>query len=207
MPTRERPRRWNPHPAQGFEQRPPQLASARVGGSARHLHPRPFSRPRLQLLKILVLHILHVLAASLTLGLCLGLAFVVVPRSRRLGDAAATRAALASVLKVVDPALIALLGVLVMTGAYQVTGLKQDLGFEYFTSFAQHFASKLGLAFLVVMAGTWLSMGIGHRLVREEGYGEPPEAARINSLAARLRGAAITVALLLLATITFSLRH
>ncbi len=154
-----------------------------------------------------MLRVLHVTATGLTLGVSLGIAFVLVPRSRRRGDAGAVRSALTSVLRLVDPLLIALLGILVMTGAYGVTGLKQMLGADYFEVVQRYLALKLGLAFLVVMTGTWLAMGIGHRLVRAEGWGDPPDARQIASMATRLQTAALLLAVLLITTIVISLRR
>ncbi len=154
-----------------------------------------------------MLRVLHVTATGLTLGVSLGIAFLLVPRSRRLGDAGAMRSALTSVLRVVDPLLIGLLGVLVMTGAYSVTGLKQTLGADFFEVVQRYLALKLGLAFLVVMTGTWLAMGLGHRLVRAEGWGDPPDARAIGSMTTRLQAAALLLAALLVTTIVVSLRR
>jgi hypothetical protein len=150
----------------------------------------PFGYP------IRVLFWLHLLATGAFLGTTAGLALFTVPRARRTADPGARRSLLARTLRVYDPLAIGLLGVMVMTGAWSITGYKQALGTTYFTTFGAHLAWKLGFAFLVVMCGTYLAFGLGHRLVRQEEWGEAVEDARLASMINRLAGTAwLTVAL------------
>jgi uncharacterized membrane protein len=142
----------------------------------------------------------HLLATGLFLGSTAGIALFTVPRAARLSGAVERRAYLVRTFRVYDPLAIALLGIMVMTGAWSVTGFKQSLGADYGT-FAAHLAWKLALAFLVVMSGTWVTFGIGHRLVRQEEWDEPIDEARMNGVLGRLRGAAWTTVLLTIATI------
>jgi hypothetical protein len=45
------------------------------------------------------------------------------------------------------------------------------------------------------MSGTYLAMGLGHRIVRQEDWGEEIDEARLQGLTSRLYGAAwITIA-------------
>ena len=74
----------------------------------------------------------HLLATGLYLGTTAGLALFTVPQARRTADGTARRAALARSLRIYDPLAIALLGVMVMTGAWSITELKQTLGTNYF---------------------------------------------------------------------------
>lgn len=148
----------------------------------------------------------HVLAGGLVVGTALGLPLVVIPAARAHADPAARRAAAARVLRVLDPLLIGLLGIIVMTGAFAVTDMKQRLGAEYFGSFGNHLAVKLGFAFLAVMCGTWVSLGTGHRLVREEDWGEPPDPRRLDGSLRRLGMAAWATAITTVCALVVALR-
>jgi uncharacterized membrane protein len=150
---------------------------------------------------------LHLLATGLYLGTTLGLALFIVPQARRASDAAASRALLARSLRFYDPLAIALLGVMVMTGAWSVTDYKQTLGTSYFADFGAHLVWKLGLAFLVVMAGTYIAFGLGHRLVREDEWGEVVDERKLRSMAARLSGSAWICVALTIATVVVAMRR
>lgn len=150
---------------------------------------------------------LHLLATGLYLGTTLGLALFIVPQARRTPDASACRALLARSLRLYDPLAIALLGVMVMTGAWSVTDYKQTLGTSYFADFGAHLVWKLGLAFLVVMAGTYIAFGLGHRLVREDEWGEAVDERKLRSMAARLSGSAWLCVALTIATVVVAMRR
>ena len=149
---------------------------------------------------------LHLIATGLFMGATAGIPLFAVPGARRAAGAEPRRARLVRALRVYDPLAIALLGVMVMTGAWSVTGYKESLGESYFASFGVHLAWKLSAAFLTVMAGTYLTFGIGHRLVRSADLGEPADERRMASLMARLSGAAWTTILLTGVTIAIALR-
>lgn len=148
---------------------------------------------------------IHLLATGAFLGATLGLALFTVRHARDASDPRRRRARLAWVLKIYDPFAIALLGMMVMTGAWSITNLKAEMGGAYFASVGAFFATKLTLAFFVVMSGTWVSMGIGHRVVREEQWGEDVDERVLNGRLRRLSGAAWTTVLLTLVTIWISL--
>ena len=148
----------------------------------------------------------HLLATGLYLGTTAGLALFAVPRARRATDGAAWRTTLARSLRIYDPLAIALLGVMVMTGAWSITELKQTLGTSYFADFGAHLVWKLGLAFLVVMSGTYIAFGLGHRLVREEEWGEDVDERKLRSMTSRLAGAAWFTVGLTVATIVVAMR-
>lgn len=144
---------------------------------------------------------IHLIATGLYLGSTLGIALFTVPRARRIENLAAKRKAVARVMRLYDPAAIALLGVMVMTGAWSVTGYKAALGEQYYSTFGSGLAWKLGFAFLVVMSGTYVCFGLGHRLVRQDEWDEPLEEARMRSMLGRLSGAAWFTVLMTLATV------
>lgn len=149
----------------------------------------------------------HLLATGLYLGATAGLALFTVPQARRTADAAARRTVLARSLRIYDPLAIAVLGVMVMTGAWSITEYKQTLGTNYFADFGEHLVWKLGLAFLVVMSGTYIAFGLGHRLVRQDEWGEEVDEAKLRGMTSRLAGAAWFTVILTVATIVVAMRR
>jgi hypothetical protein len=149
----------------------------------------------------------HIIATGLYLGATAGIALFAVPRARRLADVTAQRAALARVLRVYDPLAIALLGIMVMTGAWSITGYKAALGEQYFATFGASLVWKLSLAFLVVMSGTYVCFGLGHRLVRQDEWGEPIDEPRFRGMLGRLSGAAWMTVALTVATVFVAARR
>lgn len=154
----------------------------------------------------LVLLWVHLLATGSFLGATVGLALITVPRAQRLAGAERRRS-LARAMRIYDPLAIALLGIMVMTGAWSVTGYKENLGQEYYAAFGAHLARKLIFAFLVVMSGTYLAFGIGHRLVRQDDLGEPIDEGRLSSMMTRLRGAAWATIALTIGTVVVAVRR
>jgi len=149
----------------------------------------------------------HLVTTGIYLGATVGLALFTVPQARRTADPGARRTLLARTLRIYDPLAIALLGVMVMTGAWSITGYKESLGTSYFADFGEHLVWKLGLAFLVVMSGTYIAFGLGHRLVRQEEWGEEVDDARLGSMVSRLGGAAWITVALTIATIVIAVRR
>jgi uncharacterized membrane protein len=150
---------------------------------------------------------LHLVATGMYLGATAGLALFTVPQARRTEDPARRRGVLTRTLRIYDPLAIALLGVMVMTGAWSITGYKESLGTSYFDAFALHLVWKLALAFLVVMSGTYIAFGLGHRLVRQEDWGDEVDPARLSSMLSRLGGAAWLTVVLTVATIAVALQR
>lgn len=145
---------------------------------------------------------LHVLALVTYGGATLALLLMVLPATSAVADPAARRTFLARALRVYDPLAIAALGVLVMTGATNLTTYKDTLRGEFFARLGWLLVCKLGLAFLVIMAGTYITFGLGHRIVRTEMAGEPVDAPWLASMTRRLAYGCI-VALLLTAITTW----
>ena len=145
---------------------------------------------------------LHVLGLATYGGATLALLLMVLPAANALPDPAARRAVLARALRVYDPLAIAALGLLVMTGASNLTTYKEALRGEFFARLGWLLVYKLGAAFLVVMTGTYITFGIGHRIVRTEMAGEAVDEPWLASMSRRLRHACV-VALLLTAITTW----
>ena len=148
-----------------------------------------------------MLAVAHIGAIGIYLGSCVFLALLVEVVGRGVEDASARRARWAELFGVFNPLAIAALGVVIMTGAWSLTPLKESLGKSYFQDVGRALANKLGLAFIVVLTGTWVSFGICHRLVRAHQGMLPVTNAELDGLRTRLRVALWLVAALTLATI------
>jgi hypothetical protein len=148
-----------------------------------------------------LLVVAHVGAIAVYLGASLLLALLMEVLGRNAPDAAARRERWAEVFAVYNPLSIAALGVVVMTGAWSLTPYKEALGKGYFEEVGRALANKLGLAFLVVMTGTWICFGMCHRLVRAHQGSAPVTDAELDGLRARLRFALWLTCLLTLLTI------
>ncbi|HXQ21336.1 MAG TPA: hypothetical protein VN812_06655 [Candidatus Acidoferrales bacterium] len=144
---------------------------------------------------------LHVLALATYAGATLALLIMVLPAAAVVSEAAARRTFLARALRVYDPLAIAALGVLVMTGATNLTSYKDALRGEFFARLGWLLVWKLTLAFLVIMVGTYVTFGLGHRIVRTEMAGEPLDEVWLASMRRRLAYACwLTLALIAVTT-------
>ncbi len=144
--------------------------------------------------------LLHVASLIVYGGATLAIVALVIPAARAVEDPTIRRTVLARALYIYDPLAIAALGVLVMSGATNLTSYKAALRVGFFQKMGWLLVWKLGLAFLVVMAGTYITFGIGHRIVRDEGFGEPVDPKWLESMMRRLNGACIASLVLLLVT-------
>ncbi len=145
---------------------------------------------------------LHVLALVTYAGATLALLVMVLPAAKSVSDAAARRTFLARVLRVYDPLAIAALGVLVMTGATNLTSYKDTLRGEFFARMGWLLVWKLTLAFMIIMVGTYITFGLGHRIVRTEMAGEPLDEPWLAGMSRRLASACV-LALALVALTTW----
>lgn len=138
---------------------------------------------------------LHLLAAALYLGGTLMLGVAVLPAFRGEGDAG-RRATLARILRVAHPVSLAALGVLVLTGAGQVTALKGASGAEFAARWFGLLGPKLLIVFILVLAAAYEYFGLGLRLTRaaaREAVGDAGLDPRVHArLVARLQAAALT---------------
>lgn len=148
----------------------------------------------------MVVSSLHLLALTAYVGAVAGLAAIVFPGLAVVESHEGRLKLLGQSLKIYNPLQCGALGLLVLTGAIQVTDLKD----AYRGSFAQAFGATLGwkllFAFVLILLSTYQSMGVGLRFVRRCDAGEAITAAELDSVAKRLRGS--TLPLLVLAAVT-----
>ncbi|HYB97630.1 MAG TPA: hypothetical protein VEC57_00705 [Candidatus Limnocylindrales bacterium] len=100
--------------------------------------------------------------------------------------AAERRRSLLPLFRAYSPLAVGALGVALMTGAWGLTPYKQALGAEYFARIGYALAGKLSLAFLVILFGVYLTMGLCLRTVREDEAEIPIEDAVLDGRVRRL---------------------
>jgi len=135
---------------------------------------------------------IHLLAMASYFGLQFGLLYLLLPAAEKAPDEASRRAALIAGFKFYNPFSIAMLGVLVITGAMRLTDLKATMKFEYFSRISGPLSLKLLLAFLLIFIQTWITFGLTFRIGRQEevaahGDGEPFTVERVDSILRRTR--------------------
>lgn len=146
----------------------------------------------------------HMTAICVYIGATVLLAILTHTVGRDTEDPMVRRNRLVPVFKAYDPLAIAALGVVVMSGAYSVTGYKHRLGADYFTVFAGDLAVKLSLAFVMIIVATWLCFGICHRMVRADQFDIPISERELSSMLLRCRTAAWLAVALSLYTLWFA---
>jgi hypothetical protein len=96
-------------------------------------------------------------------------------------------------LRIYDPFQIAVLGVLVLTGASQITDLKELYRESYAIKFTGILSIKLLLSFVVIMLATYQCLGVGHRFVRLYESDESNAIERTSATIKKLRAATILI--------------
>lgn len=144
-----------------------------------------------------VTRFVHVMALVVYGGATLALVTMLLPAAAAAGSPADERRLLSRGLTAYNLLSVGALGVLIMSGAFALTGLKAAFGAGY-ARLLWPLVTKLTLTFVLTMVGTYLSFGLAHRLVRAERLGDPVDPVRQRSLLARLRaGAWLALALTL----------
>jgi uncharacterized membrane protein len=149
---------------------------------------------------------LHLLALTAYLGAVAGLWLIVFPGFSSLEDHQARIKLLGRSLRIYNPVQCGALGVLVLTGAIQVTDLKN----AYRGAFAQAFGATLGwkllFAFILILLSTYQSMGVALRFVRRSDAGENITPPELDSVARRIRGSTPPLLLLSILIVWFALQ-
>lgn len=135
---------------------------------------------------------LHLTALVVYLGSLVGLWLVLLPELFGIKSRGDRLLMLARSLKFYNPLQIGVLGLLVISGAFQITELKSAYR-ELFTKELATLAWKLGAAFILILLSTYQSMGLAHRFVRRYEAGEMPSDQEVESLCRRLRISALLI--------------
>lgn len=149
---------------------------------------------------------LHLIALIVYLGAVLGFWLMLLPSVAALKKHEDKLQLLARGLKFYNPLQVGSLGIILFSGAFQLTELKavyretfiKELGYVLFV--------KLSFAFLLVIFSVYQAMGIGHRFVRRHEGGDPVTTEQLSSIIRRLKSANWFILLLAAITLWLGLR-
>lgn len=149
---------------------------------------------------------LHLIALIVYLGAVLGFWLMLLPSVAILERHEERLQTLTRGLRFYNPLQVGALGVLLFSGAFQLTELKA----AYRESFAREIAFNLGIklffAFLLVIFSVYQALGVGHRLVRRHEGGEAVSAEQLSAILRRLKSANWCILALAAATLWLGLR-
>lgn len=158
-----------------------------------------------------LLILIHVLAMAGFFGVQLAMLYMLLPLAENAPDEAARRAILIEGFRFYNPFSLALLGVLVITGAMRLTDLKAAMAANYFATIGSILSLKLLLAFLLIFIQTYVTFGLAFRIGRQEevaahGDGPPFSVEKVNSMLSRIRAMTWVTIILTVAIVWESLR-
>jgi uncharacterized membrane protein len=143
---------------------------------------------------------LHVISLIVYLGAVFGLPLVLLPALSSISDHDAKVDLLTRALKLYNPLHIGALGIVLFTGAFQLTALKAAYREHFIQQFGFTLAIKLLFVFFLVIFSVYQSMAIGHRFVRLREGGEAVTPEQLVMIVRRLNTA--TGCILVLAAIS-----
>jgi uncharacterized membrane protein len=149
---------------------------------------------------------LHVIALTVYLGAVAALWAMLLPAASALDDRDNRAQFLIRGLKLYNPVQIGALGILLFTGAFQLTDLKA----AYRELFVQQLGYSLGLklcvAFFLVLFSVYQCMGVAHRVVKRHEGGERLTPVEIDSAIRKLKSLNWIILILALVTMWLGLR-
>src|ERR1043165_5509645 len=131
---------------------------------------------------------LHLIALFAYVGAIVGLPAMLLPAVSTIKSHEDRLALLIRGLKLYNPLQVGSLGILVFTGAFQLTELKAVYRELFAKQLGYNLGMKLLFAFFLIIVSVYQSMGVGHRLVRTHEAGEPISEQQLASVTRRLRG-------------------
>jgi uncharacterized membrane protein len=149
---------------------------------------------------------LHVIALVVFVGAVLALWLVFFPALSAVESYDRRTSLLARGLKFYNPLQVGALGIVLFTGAFQLTELKAAYRDQFVQQIGYALAVKLSFAFLLVIFSVYQSMGIAHRFVKRHEAGERVSESELGAVIRRLKIAAACIAALAVATVWAGLR-
>ncbi len=149
---------------------------------------------------------LHLIALIVYLGAVMGFWLMLLPSVALLGKHEDRLQLLARGLKFYNPLQVGALGIILFSGAFQLTELKAAYREYFVKEIAFNLGVKLFFAFLLVIFSVYQAMGIGHRFVRRYEGGETISAEQLSSIIRRLKSANWCILLLAAITLWLGLR-
>jgi len=149
---------------------------------------------------------LHQIALVVYIGAVVGLWFMLLPAVTILPNDEAKAQLLARGLKFYNPLQVGALGIILFTGAFQLTDLKAAYRELFIKQFGYILSVKLLFVFVLVIFSVYQGLGVGHRFVRRYEGGESVTGAELRSIIGRLKGANWCIALLTMITVWLGIR-
>ena len=149
---------------------------------------------------------LHLIALIVYLGAVMGFWLMLLPSVALLEKHEDRLQLLARGLKFYNPLQVGALGIVLFSGAFQLTELKAAYRESFVKEVAFNLGVKLFFAFLLVILSVYQAMGIGHRFVRRHEGGETISAEQLSSNMRRLKSASWCILLLAAITLWLGLR-
>ena len=143
----------------------------------------------------------HLLALSVFLGSLAGLWSLILSPLPTIQNHKDQAEFLARSLKVYNPLQIGALGLLVLTGATQITELKAVYRGLFASELGATLVLKLSLSFVIILLSTYQSMGVAHRFVKRCEEESPVAYQEVQSLTRRLRHSTLIILLLTFITV------
>jgi len=149
---------------------------------------------------------LHLIALAVYLGSIISLWIMLLPATAKLEDNKNQQQFLARSLRLYNPVQTGALGVLLFTGAFQLTDLKAVYRELFVKQLGYNLGIKLSLAFFLVLFSVYQSMGIAHRFVKRHEAGDNLTSQEFISMIRKLKSLNGLILLLALMTLWFGLR-
>lgn len=149
---------------------------------------------------------LHLLALAVYLGCVISLWIILLPATAKLDDNKNQHQFLARSLRLYNPVQTGALGVLLFTGAFQLTDLKAEYRELFVKQLGYNLAIKLSVVFFLVLFSVYQSMGIAHRFVKRNEAGDKLTSEEFVSIIRKLKTLNGIILMLVLITLWFGLR-
>jgi len=149
---------------------------------------------------------LHVLALIAYFGAVIGFSVLLIPAVASVPGHTDRVHFLVRALKFYNPLQVGALGIVLFSGAFALTHLKEVYRETFVKQLGYNLAIKLVFAFLLVIFSVYQTMGIGHRIVRRQELGESITPEELESALRRLKMANWCIVVLALITMWLGLR-
>ncbi len=138
----------------------------------------------------------HIISLALYAAATLAILVYAIPRARVLADPQERLARAAAAMKIYDPFSIAVLGVIVMTGAFSLTAYKDALRERFFEQMGAVLIWKFGLTFLLIIMASYMAFGLGNRIVGHCEIDEEPTPEWISRMLTKTQVTAAVILVL-----------
>jgi uncharacterized membrane protein len=132
---------------------------------------------------------LHLIALAVYLGAVVGFWLILLPAVSILEEHEEKTQFLARGLKFYNPLQVGALGIILFSGAFQLTELKAAYREMFAKQIGYNLAMKLVFAFVLVILSVYQALGVGHRFVKRHEGGEPVSPEELGSVIRRLESA------------------